>query len=124
MNDRPTIRFFYNMGIEFFRNLQATYGMNQVLSMLESENGCADTSCIDYDSSGQLSNDFQQIAFESNEPEVPQTPHKERVLTLYISASFGISHFFFFLIFSFAFSSNTTKVIIKGQLAIKIVVRI
>lgn len=81
MNDKSTIRFFYNMGIEFFHNLQATYGMNQLLSMFESEKSCFDTSTGDYDNNTQLSNDFQQMSFDASEPEVPQTPHKERVLS-------------------------------------------
>lgn len=81
MNDKSTIRFFYNMGIEFFHNLQATYGMNQLLSMFENENCYADTSSVDYDSSAQLSNDFQQMSFDASEPDVLQTPHKERVLS-------------------------------------------
>lgn len=102
VNDKSTVRFFYNMGIEFFHNLQATYGLNQLLSMFENENCGADTSSIDYDSSAhQLSNDFQQMSFDTSEPDVLQTPHKERVLPPNVVISgvvcFLLSCCFFFL---------------------------
>lgn len=83
------------MGIEFYQYLQSIYGPNQLLAMLESENGCVDTSSVDYDNNGQLSNDFQQMGFEANEPEqMPQTPHKERVL---------FADILLFLLFAFLF---------------------
>lgn len=82
VNDKSTIRFFYNMGIEFVQNLQATYGVNQLRSIFEGDNSCIDTSSVDYDNNAaQLSNDFQQASVEANEPEVSYTPHKERVLS-------------------------------------------
>lgn len=66
------------MGLEFYQNLQATYG-SQLMSFFENENGIVDTASNDYDTA-QLSNDFQQISFEGSEQELPlQTPHKERV---------------------------------------------
>lgn len=76
------------MGIEFFHNLQATYGLSQLMSILENENGSADSSSVDYESSAQLSTDFQQMSFDASEQEMPpQTPHKERVLFIYFTIS-------------------------------------
>lgn len=90
------------MGIEFVQNLQATYGVNQLRSIFEGDNGCTDTSSVDYDNNAtQLSNDFQQGGLEASEPEVQYTPHKERVLSLNIVRPVDVISNIIFVVFPF-----------------------
>lgn len=69
------------MGIEFFKNLQATYGTGPLIAMIEGadNNYNSDGSPTEPDRSeiiqNQISSDFQQLNFESNEMG-NQTPHK------------------------------------------------
>lgn len=80
--DLATLRFFYNLGHEFFKSLQTTYGTNAIVSVIENENPyfmASDAYCQQsdggdrYDGGVLLSNDFQQMAIENKKLEMPNT---------------------------------------------------
>lgn len=83
VNDKVSLRFFYNLGIEYFKFLQQVHGYGGVMAMIDGDNvsgGYEPTPSVasDVDSTvqhQQLANDFQQLNFDSNEIET-QSPSK------------------------------------------------
>lgn len=78
MNDKVSVRFYYNLGVEYFKLLQQVHGYGQLMAMIDGEPCVGSTydqqTNIDGEQN-QLATDLQQINFESNEIEV-QSPSK------------------------------------------------
>lgn len=73
------MRFYYNLGIEYFKLLQQVHGHGAVMSMID---GDAVTTAYDQPSndgsdgqSGQMISEFQNFNIEANEGEI-QSPSK------------------------------------------------
>lgn len=64
--DRPTVRFFYNMGVEYFKYMASIYGMDAMKSMANGEYFC-EPAVADVDP--QMFTDFQQMQLDSTDPE-------------------------------------------------------
>lgn len=87
MNDKVSVRFFYNLGIEYFKYLHQVYGYGRVMAMIDGDNvnsGYDQTpsvaSDVDTTVQHQLTNDFQQMNFDSNETETQSPP---KVIKIY-----------------------------------------
>lgn len=92
MNDKVTVRFFYNLGIEYFKHLQQVYGYGGVMAMIDGDSvspGYDQSPSVanDVDSTmqNQLNNDFQQMNFDTNEIEAQSPP---KVIHLFIVIHF------------------------------------
>lgn len=72
-----TLRFFFNLGIEYFGSLQTAYGRNQLLAYINEEIDGLSSIDVDRGESvhSQMAAEFQQMSFESNDGNA-QTPHK------------------------------------------------
>lgn len=88
MNDLATLRFFYNLGHEFYKNLQTNYGTSAILSVIEAENpyfmpsdgyGQNDGDRYDGANSVLLSNDFQQMTIENKKMDTPNLNNPSKV---------------------------------------------
>lgn len=82
MNDKVSVRFFYNLGIEYFKFLQQVYGYGGVMAMIDGDSVTSGydhspPAVSDVDTNVQLVSDFQQLNFDSNEIEA-QSPSKVR----------------------------------------------
>lgn len=82
VNDKVSVRFFYNLGIEYFKYLQLTLGHNAVMAMIDGdcvtsgyEHSPSVASDVDTESQQQVINDFQQLNLDTNEIET-QSPSK------------------------------------------------
>lgn len=78
VHDLSTLRFFYNMGHEFFKNLQSKYGLGPILSMIDNEPTYSDEG-------DRLAANFQPLAIESPEKDSPNSngkvrPHNNTIL--------------------------------------------
>lgn len=80
------MRFYYNLGIEYFKLLQQVHGHGQLMSMIDGE-PCSpnnnyeqpQTQANDMENqTNQISTDLQQLNFESNELEIP-SPSKVNI---------------------------------------------
>lgn len=67
VNDKPTVRFFYNMGVEYFKYLSSVYGFDVVKSMANGDYFCEPTAA---DIDPQMFSDFQHMQLEAAEPDV------------------------------------------------------
>lgn len=65
-HDMATLRFFYNLGHEYFQNLSTTYGLGPILSIIEQENPFFGAETDRYDGSGGVATDFQQMNIDNN----------------------------------------------------------
>lgn len=80
VHDKATVRFYYNLGIEFFKNLQTTYGMNQLIQMFDTETSLSDGYGV-YEQervesvSSQMTAEFQHMSIDPKESE-SKTPNK------------------------------------------------
>ena len=78
VNDKVSVKFYYNLGIEYFKVLQQVYGHGQLMAMIDGE-PCVgsnfDPQVNDIDPTNQLVSDIQQMNFESNDIEI-QSPTK------------------------------------------------
>lgn len=79
VNDKVSVRFYYNLGIEYFKLLQQVHGYGQLMAMIDGE-PCVGSTYVEQQTNvdseqTQLTNDLQQINFESNEIEI-QSPSK------------------------------------------------
>lgn len=73
MNDKISIRFFYNLGIEYFKHLSAVYGYGQVMAMVDGEGlGMYETNPNELDPNQLLTAEFQQMVLDGNESEMHQ----------------------------------------------------
>lgn len=73
VHDLSTLRFFYNLGHEFFKNLQSKYGLGPILSMIDNEPTYSDEG-------ERLAANFQPLAIESPEKDSPNSNSKVRHL--------------------------------------------
>lgn len=78
MHDKVSVRFYYNLGVEYFKLLQQVHGHGQLMAMIDGE-PCVgsnfDPQVNDVDPSNQQVSDIQQMNFESNEIGI-QSPSK------------------------------------------------
>lgn len=65
VNDKSTVRFFYNFGIEYFKHLQTLYGHNQLMSMIEGDNYEQAPSDVDSQHNDMTAN-LQQMNLDDN----------------------------------------------------------
>lgn len=85
MNDKVSVRFYYNLGIEYFKLLQNVHGHGQLMAMIDGEpnanNNYDQQSSNDHESQpNQLAADIQQLSFaDVNEGDVP-SPSKVRIV--------------------------------------------
>lgn len=70
-NDSVSIRFFYNLGIEYFKHLINVYGYGHVMAMVDGEGGAYDQNPNDLDAN-QMTADFQQMGLDGNETDMHQ----------------------------------------------------
>lgn len=72
------MRFYYNLGVEYFKLLQQIHGHGQLMAMIDGE-PCVgsnyDPQVNDIDTTNRLFSDIQHMNFESNEIEI-QSPTK------------------------------------------------
>lgn len=72
-HDKFTLRFFYNLGHEFLKYIQNTYGMDQLLGLLDGGNSYAAADVMESDRAdagyNQLTTDFQQLNFYGKDSE-------------------------------------------------------
>lgn len=79
VNDKTSLRFYYNLGVEYFKLLQNVYGNGQLMAMIDGE-PCIGNSFEqppnDMESQqNQIVSDLQQLNFEPNDAEI-QSPSK------------------------------------------------
>lgn len=81
VSDKVSLRFFYNLGIEYFKFLKQSFGYMRVMSMIDGDNvnsgydqSPSVASDVDATAQQQLTNDFHQLNFDSNEAEVQSPP--------------------------------------------------
>lgn len=67
-NDLASLRFFYNLGHEFYQNMQASYGYD-VVAMLENKVPPAFNDGLGQDGGNSLAKDFEQMDIEPQERE-------------------------------------------------------
>lgn len=90
MNDKVSVRFFYNLGIEYFKLFQHVYGYGQVMAMIDGEpNG---TNNSDQQTPNDLENqvipELQNLNFgDFNDNEIP-SPSK-------VNKDFDVIFFFY-----------------------------
>lgn len=79
MNDKVSVRFYYNLGIEYFKLLKQIGGHGQMMAMMDGESCVRGFNFSDQQTNNieqnQLVADMQQINFESYESEI-QSPSK------------------------------------------------
>lgn len=82
VNDKSSLRFFYNLGVEYFKYLRDVHGYGGVMAMIDGDNvnSAYDQSSsvagdVDTTSQHQLANDFQQFNLDTPEIET-QSPSK------------------------------------------------
>lgn len=90
MNDKVSIRFFYNLGIEYFKYLKDNQGYGSVMAMIDGDNVTVSSagyeqspsvaSDVDTTSQHQLNNDFQQFNLDTPEIEAAASPSKVNFL--------------------------------------------
>lgn len=77
VNDKVTVRFFYNLGIEYFKHLQMVHGHGHLMALIDGDT-TFDTNISEVDSQqSQLTSEFQQMGLDGNDIEQP-TPLKVR----------------------------------------------
>lgn len=76
MSDKATLKFFFNLGIEYFSLLTKVHGYGGVMAMIDDsantgyeQLSSSVASDVDNTSQNQLVNDFQQVNLDSNEYE-------------------------------------------------------
>lgn len=78
VNDKVSMRFFYNMGIEYFKYLKDVHGYGGVMAMIDGDNVTVSNaydqspsvaSDVDATSQHQLANDFQQFNLDAPDVE-------------------------------------------------------
>lgn len=75
VNDKVSVRFYYNLGIEYYKLLQQVHGHGQLMGMIDGEPGVGYDQQTNDPEQTQLVTDLQQLTFESNENEI-QSPSK------------------------------------------------
>lgn len=85
VTDKPSLRFYYNLGVEYFKLLQNVYGTGQVMAMIDGEplgsNNNYEQQPNEIDTQqNQLVGDLQQLSFESNDVEI-QSPSKVKLVS-------------------------------------------
>lgn len=77
------MRFFYNLGIEYFKHLQSVHGLGHLMALIDGDVPFeANSSDVDSQQS-QLTSDFQQMSFDGNDIEQP-TPSKVKSFEEYL----------------------------------------
>lgn len=74
VNDKVTARFYYNLGVEYFKLLQQVHGHGQLMAMMDGDNYEQQSGEME-SQQNQIVSDLQQLNFESNEVEI-QSPSK------------------------------------------------
>lgn len=83
VNDKTSLRFYYNLGVEYFKLLQNVHGTGQLMAMIDGE-PCVTSSTYEQQPNeveiqqNQMVADLQQLNFESNENVEIQSPTKVR----------------------------------------------
>lgn len=75
VNDKVSVRFYYNLGIEYYKLLQQVHGSGQLMAMIDGDS-CVSTNNYDDVESNQLVPEFQHLNFESNTEIDIQSPTK------------------------------------------------
>lgn len=71
------MRFYYNLGIEYFKLLQNVHGHGQLMAMIDGDQCVGNNNYdqqpneIENQQQNQIVSDLQQLNFESNEVDVP-----------------------------------------------------
>lgn len=86
MNDKTSLRFYYNLGVEYFKLLQNVHGHGQLMAMIDGE-PCVSTNNYEQqpneidNQQNQIATDLQQLSFDSNDVEI-QSPSKVKLITI------------------------------------------
>ncbi|XP_031628547.1 protein ovarian tumor locus-like [Contarinia nasturtii] len=80
LNDKASLKFYYNLGVEYYKLLQQVYGTGQLMAMIDGEpcveNNFDQQSSENESQQNQLVSDMQQMNFESNDNDVQTSPSK------------------------------------------------
>lgn len=78
MNDKVSLKFYYNLGIEYYKLLQQVYGTGQLMQMIDGEPSDNQFEQQSNENENQLVADLQQLNFESNDVDNQASPSKVR----------------------------------------------
>lgn len=89
VNDKASLRFYYNLGVEYYKYLQQIHGNGAVMAMMDGDNVSnsydqSSSMVNDVDTGSQhqqIINDFQQFNLDTNEIDTP-SPSKVNLFFL------------------------------------------
>lgn len=71
VNDKVSLRFYYNLGVEYYKLLQHVYGTGTLMAMIDGDMASNYDQPPSSDGDGQqVISDLQQLNIESNDIEV------------------------------------------------------
>lgn len=71
VNDKSTMRFFYNLGIEYYKHLTTQYGHAYVMGLMDGP--LFEQTPSELDAPNQLAVEFGQMTFDGSDPDVHQS---------------------------------------------------